>query len=179
MIVPFPDRNLVLTGYLGPNQPPIAQYVAERLRMRYVNVETQIEQRAGMDIESVRATFGEARLKTLENDVMQDVLLHRAAVIRVSGETLLRGDYGKRLRETGPIICLTVTLDALLRRMHLAMGGRYHNPHERALAVGQVKREWAARKLEGICELDATYLNDDAIVAAVAALWDRLATGGG
>lgn len=176
MLLPLPDRNLVLTGYLGPNQPPIAQYVAERLRMRYVSVEAQVEQRAGMDIEAVRATFGEARLKTLENEVMHDALLYRAAVIRVSGETLLRGDYGQRLRETGPIICLTVTLDALLRRMHLAMGGRYHNPHERALAVGQLKREWAARKLEGIHELDATYLSDEEIVAAVIELWSKLAT---
>ena len=176
MLLPYSDLNLILTGYTGPNQPIIGEQVATRLKMRFVNVDLQLETRAGMDIEEARNRHGETWLKTLESEIMSDVLLYRGAVIRVSGQTLLRGEYVKRLQESGVVICVVVTLDAVLRRLHLAMGGRYHNPHERALAIGQLRREWAVRKLEGIRELDMTYLNEAETVDAVAALWEKIVT---
>lgn len=169
------DQNLILTGYTGPNPPVIGQQVAERLKLRYVSVERQIEARAGMPPDEVRARYGETRLKTVEAEVMQDVLLYRGAVIRISGQTLLHGDNSRRLAETGPIICLVASLDAVLRRLHVSMGARYHSPHERALAIGGVKREWAVRKLDYVHELDTTYMVDDDIVATVLALWQQMA----
>ena len=177
MLSAYGDRNLILTGYTGPNQPVIGQQAAERLKMRYVNVETQIELREGLSAEALRSRFGEAHLKTIESEVMQDVLLHRGAVIRVSGQTLLRSDYAKRLQETGPIVCLVVALDAVLQRLHLSLGRSYHNPHERALAIGNLKREWAARKLEGVRELDVTYLSESQTVDALIGLWQTMLTG--
>ena len=173
MLLSFADRNLILTGYTGPNQPIIGQQVAERLKMRYVNVELQIETREGMTSEEVRTRYGDARLKTVESEVMQDVLLNRSSVIRVSGQTLLRSDYAKRLGETGPIICTVVSLGAVLQRLHLSLGRNYHNPHERALAIGYLKREWAVRKLEGIREIDLTYMSDTDSVNALIGLWQQ------
>jgi len=177
MLLAHGDRNLILTGYTGPNQPIIGQQAAERLKMRYVNVEMQIKTREGMTPDELRSRYGEARLKTVEAGVMQDVLLHRGAVIRVSGQTLLRSDYAKRLQQTGPIVCLVVKLDAVLQRLHLSLGRSYHNPHERALAIGHLKREWAVRKLEGIRELDVTYLTEAETVDALIALWQKMAVG--
>jgi shikimate kinase len=178
MLLPYLDRNLILTGYTGPNQPVVGRVVAERLKLRYVNVDLLIEERADMSIDDVRARFGEARLKMMESEVMQDALLYRGVVMRASGQTLLRGDYGKRLAETGPIVCLVVSLDTVLRRLHLSLGGRYHNPQERALALGQLKREWAVRKLDGVHELDVTYLNEAEIVDTVIERWRELAANG-
>jgi shikimate kinase len=175
MLLASTDLNLILTGYTGPNQPRIGQQAAERLKLRYVNVELQLEARAEMPLDEFRARYGETRLKTLEAEVMRDLLLHRGSVIRVSGEMLLRGDYHRRLAETGPVLCLTVTLDAVLRRLHLSLGARYHNPHERALAIGQLKREWAVRRLPDIHEIDSTYMNEEATVARVVETWQSIA----
>ncbi len=171
MLLANPDRNLIVTGYTGPNQPRIGQQVAERLKMRYVNVDMLLEARADMPIDDLRTRFGEARLKTLEAEVMRDVLLMRGAVIRIGGETLLRGDNAKRVMETGTVFCLVVSLDAVLQRLHLSLGGRYHNPHERALAIGRLKREWAVRKLDGVREVDATYLTEAETIDAMIASW--------
>ena len=173
MLLSFADRNLILTGYTGPNPAPIGQQIAERLKMRYVNVELQIETREGMPSETVRTRYGDARLKTVESEVMQDVLLNRSSVIRVSGQTLLRSDYATRLGETGPIICMVVSLGAVLQRLHLSLGRNYHNPHERALAIGYVKREWAVRKLDGIREIDMTYISDSDTVNALIGIWQE------
>lgn len=172
-----PGQNLILTGYIGPGQPAIAQQVAERLKRRFINVEREIEARAEMDIEALRARYGESRLKTVESEVLRDVLLYRGAVIRISGQTLMHGDYARRLQENGTILCLVVTLDAALRRLHLTLGARYHNPHERALSIGHLKREWAVRRLDGIHELDLTYLSDAESIEAVIQRWQALALG--
>ncbi len=170
-ILPPQDRNLILTGYTGPNQPAITGRVAERLKMRFVNVDAHIETRAGLPIDEIREVYGEQRLKMLEVEAIDEAVLRRSVVLQVNGRTLLNADHLPRLQETGPVICLVAALDAVLRRLHLAMGARYHNPQERAQALGYVKREWAIRKHEGVLELDTTYLSSDEIVEAVMALW--------
>jgi shikimate kinase len=170
-LLPSADRNLILTGYTGPNQPTISNRVAERLKMPFVNVDAQIETRAGLPIDDIREVFGEQRLKMLEGEAIDEATLRRSAVLQVNGRTLLNADYLPRLQSTGHVICLVAALDAVLRRLHVAMGARYHSPDERAQALGYVKREWAIRKHEGILELDTTYLSTDEIVDAVIALW--------
>ena len=165
------DSNVVLTGYVGPSQLAVARRVAEQLKRPFVNVELRLEEHAGLPMAEVRTLFGEARLKTLETEVVQEVALHRGAVIHVGGQMLLRGDHIKRLHETGPVICLVATLDAVLQRLHLALGARYHDPRERALALGHLKREWAVRHQEHICELDTTGMAEGQIVEAVITLW--------
>jgi shikimate kinase len=177
MKLAYPDRNLIITGYTGPNQPLFGQQVADQLKMRYVNVDSQIELRAGVDLESLQTRYGETRLKMIEAEVMQEILLHRTTVIRVSGQTLLRAEYARRLMETGPLVCLVIRLDAALRRLHLALGGRYHDPRERAVAIGHLKREWAVRGLDGVRELDVTTLNDGEIIAALSAIWEETMAG--
>jgi shikimate kinase len=165
---------LILTGYTGLNQTRVGGQVAERLKMRYVNVELQFETRAGMRMEEVRRRYGEARLKTMEAEVMQEMLLHRGTVIHIGGATLERGDTLKRPQESGTVICLVVALDAALHRLHLSLGRNYHNPHERALAIGNLKREWAVRKSDSVHELDATYFTEDETVEAVIDLWQKM-----
>jgi len=165
------DSNIVLTGYVGPNQLAIARRVAEQLKRPFVSVEALLEDRAELPMADVRALYGEARLKTLETEVVQDVALYRGAVLHIGGQMLLHGDHIKRLQQTGPVICLVATLDAVLQRLHLALGARYHDPRERALALGNLKREWAVRKQEGICELDTTGMAEGQIVEAIIVLW--------
>ncbi len=163
------DQNLILTGYIGPGQLAVARRVADRLRMPLVDVESLVEDRAGVSSEDLRIRFGEARLKTLESEMVAEVALYRGTVIHISGKTLL--PHYTRLSATGQVICIVATLDAVLRRLHLALGARYHNPHERELALGTLRREWAIRKQAGITEIDTSYLDEDQMVEAIAACW--------
>lgn len=168
------ERNLIITGYIEPNKPRIGRQVAETLKMRFIDVEEQIEQRAGASLEEIRSQFGARRLKTLESEVMEEILLYRNCVIRVNGSTLLHSDHLETLRVNGPIFCLVARLDAILQRMHLAMGARYHDPSERAIALGELRREWAIRKLPGLFELDVTYQTEAEIIQSVLELWRQV-----
>src|SRR5215475_10982954 len=104
MLVPSIDQNLILTGYLGPGQLAVARRVADRLRMPFVDFESILEDRADLSGEEMRIRFGEARLKTMESELITEIALYRATVIHISGKTLLP-NYA-RLADTGQVICI-------------------------------------------------------------------------
>jgi shikimate kinase len=165
------DQNLILTGYIGPSQLGLARRVAEHVRMPFVDFSLHMETRTGLTDEEIRIRYGEARLKTLEAEEVSEIALRRGAVIHVSGQTLLRGDVLDRLSSTGPVIGLFATLDAVLQRLHLSLGARYHNPRERELAIGMLRREWAVRGDQRVLQLDTSSMNETQMVEAITSLW--------
>lgn len=169
------ERNLILTGYVEPNRPRIGRQVAERLRMRFVDVEAEIEQRTGEEMEDFRSNYGERRVKTVENEIMNQMVLYRQTVLRINGSTLMHDDHLESLLPNSIVICLTARLDSILQRLHLSLGARYHDPAERAMALGRLNREWAVRGKPGVHEIDATDLDEEAIVSQTIALWQELA----
>lgn len=169
------ERNLILTGYLEPNKPRIGRQIAERLGMRFVDIEELVEQRLEMTLAEARKIYGERHILAIQDEVMADLPLYRATLMRINGSALVTYDHLEALQQTAFIICLVARLDAILRRMHLTLGARYHNPAERAMAIGELKREWAVRKVAGIHELDVTDQDDAGIVSEVIQLWQRIA----
>jgi shikimate kinase len=173
--LPLTERNLILTGYIEPNKPRIGRQVAERLKMRFIDVEAEIEQRVGEELETIRSSFGERRVKAVEDDIMQQVVLYRQTVLRINGSTLMHSENLERLLPNSIVICPVARLDAILQGLHLALGARYHDPAERAAAMGELKREWAIRGQPGVHELDATDFDETTLVHKIVALWQELA----
>lgn len=169
------DLNLIITGYIEPNRPRISRKLSDRLGLRMVDVERQIEDRFGDSMDVIRSTYGERRLKTVETEIMDEVALYRNTLIRVNGSTLLNSGHLENLQRTGPIVCLVASLDSILKRIHLTLGARYHNPSERAAALGGLQREWKIRNIDGIHEFDATYKAEDDLITEVAEFWRDIA----
>lgn len=176
MFTNLSDRNLLLTGYSGRNPLALGRAAAALLKLKFVDYGQRFEQLAEMTPEQVRETFGEARQRTLEYQLADEFALYRATVIHIRGSTLAKGDMYARLRESSIPVCVIATLDAVLSRLHLTMGLRYHDPREREIAIGEVRREWAARTLPGIIPLNITAMSDAQAAEAAADLW-RKATG--
>lgn len=176
ILLPFSERNLILTGYIGPDLSRLARELAAHLRMGYVSIDATIAEHAGMFINDIRTHFGENRLKSLEADVVSEALLRRQSVIYATGRTLANSDYLARFLEVGEVFCLTINLDAMLHRLHVTMGVSYHNPDERAMALAELHREWAIRTKPGIREvhIKLDMLSED-IISHVAKLWRDLA----
>lgn len=168
------DHNLILTGWMGPSQLQVARQTAELLKLRFMDFDARFEALAGLPPEEVRSLFGETRLKTIEGELIAEMALYRGTVLRIGADTLLRGDTLDVLRQTGPVIALVATIDAVLQRLHLALGARYHNPREREITVGRLRREWTIRGKEGVIEFDTSSLSDSEVAQAVAGRWRTL-----
>jgi len=173
--LPLSERNLILTGYIGPDTPLLGEQIAAQLRKPYVNVERIIADRVELPVDEIRAYFGETRLKAIEAEIIGETVLRRSHVIRISGRTLVHSDHLAQLRATGPVICLVAQLDAILQRLHINMGALYHDPAERALALGSLKREWAVRGMAGTTELDVTHFDAETLIETVIDTWQAQA----
>ena len=165
------DLNLIITGYIEPNRPRISRQLAQRLGMEMIDVEQRIEDYVGEPIENIRAVYGDRRLKAIETQIMDDVALNRRALIRVSGSTLINGGHLLELQRTGVVICLVATLNFILRRIHLTLGARYHDPVERSLALGELQREWKIREYDKVVEFDATYVSESELIDSIVDFW--------
>lgn len=172
--LPLGARNLILTGDHETNKPRVGLSVAQHLGMPFVDINAQIDERLDTLPEDIRRDYGERRLKAIEDDVMADVSLYRRAVIRINGSTLARGNHLVDLQRSGYVLCLVARLDALLQRLHLTMGARYHNPADRAVAIAAIQREWAVRQHEGIRELDITDMDEDQTIETIVTLWREI-----
>ncbi len=169
------DLNLIVTGYVEPNRPRISRQLATRLGLEFIDVERQIEERTGDTIAQLRARFGDRRLKAIETEVMDGIMLHRRALFRVSGSTVLNSGHLPELQRNGLVICLVASLDSILRRIHLTLGGRYHNPIERSRAIGELQQEWRIREMPDVVEFDTTYITEAILIERIVTYWRDLA----
>ena len=104
-----------------------------------------------------------------------EIVLHRRALIRVSGNTLLNSGHLAELQRNGVIVCLVASLDSILRRIHLTLGARYHDPVERSRAIGELQREWRIRDIDQVVEFDATYVTEAILIERIVTFWRELA----
>ena len=169
------DLNLIVTGYIEPNRPRISRQLAERLGLEMIDIERRVEARFDDSIGNIRSRYGERHLKAIEAQIMDEVVLHRRALIRISGSALLNSGHLETLQRSGVVICLVAALDSILRRMHLALGARYHDPVERSLAIGELQREWKIRGAKDVVEFDATYITEAVLIDRIADFWRGLA----
>jgi shikimate kinase len=153
-----PYRNLILTGTVGVGKTGVGRLVAQRREdAKFVDVEIEIQQREGQTPRQIQEMYGIARLRTIEKNLIDELTLYRSTIIAISGRTLVESESVERLRETGPILCLTASLGEVLRRLHLTYGNWFHELDNRALMLGTIQRDQAVTTL-GLPTLNTTTL---------------------
>lgn len=165
-----PYQDLTLTGPMGVGKTIIGRAVAQQLKAQFFDLENEVQRREGQSAEQIRELFGEARLKALEVDTIRDLSLQRHTVIVVGGPALLNEVNRARLLEAGPILCLTCTLNEILRRLHGARGAWFHNPANRGVILSRLKRELRVTQL-ALPKLDTSQLSVEETTAAVIEFW--------
>jgi shikimate kinase len=165
-----PYQNLILTGPMGVGKTAAGRAVAQQLKAQFYDLENEILNREKQSAEQIRTMFGEARLKALEAETIRDLTLYRHVIIAVSGPAMLDTVNRERLAESGTILCLTCTLNEILRRLHVARGAWFHNPANRGVMLSRLKRELGVTRLD-LPQLDTSQLSTEDTTAAVIAFW--------
>ncbi|MHB1357403.1 MAG: 3-dehydroquinate synthase [Anaerolineae bacterium] len=114
-------RNIILTGFMGTGKSTVAQYVAQRLGMSFVDMDQVIAQRAGMTIAELFRLRGEAAFRQQEKALGAELSLQSGLVIATGGGALLDQQLRQTMAASGLIICLDATLQALKQRLQSAV----------------------------------------------------------
>ena len=135
-----PDRNVVITGFMGTGKTTVARLLAESLERPFFDMDTLIEEQFGKPISQVFAEDGEAAFRSVESQLCERLAEERGVVLSTGGGALVNAHNRHALEAGGILICLTAGADEILRRLD--------SMHDRPLLPGtQQERAQRVRSL--------------------------------
>lgn len=114
----MPERLLVLTGFMGSGKSSVGKVVAERLGLRFIDLDAAIVAAAGYSINDVFARDGEEAFRALESSCLEQILsAGEELVVATGGGAVVSARNRTLMRNRGVIINLKVTLQQVLARL--------------------------------------------------------------
>jgi shikimate kinase len=109
-------KNIVLTGFMGTGKTTVSAELARLTGYACIEVDEEIEKRAGMPISEIFEREGEPRFREMETEMVREVSERKNTVISTGGGVVMREENMRALRSGGVVVCLTASPDAILER---------------------------------------------------------------
>ena len=134
------ERPIVLVGLMGSGKSTIGRRLAQRLGMRFVDADDEIERAAGMTISDMFARFGEAHFRDGERRVITRLLAGKPLVLATGGGAFMNGETRALIQKGSLSIWLDADIPTLVERV----ARRSHRPLLEGRDAGEVLRDLAA-----------------------------------
>lgn len=112
-----PHQNIVLIGFMGSGKSSVGRLIAGRLGFQFIDTDSLIVQRAGMEIAEIFAREGEERFRDMETAALETLLHRDRCVIATGGGVVLRERNRTLLRELGFVVLLTASEEVIFERV--------------------------------------------------------------
>lgn len=99
-------QNIIITGFMGSGKSVVAEELARKLGMKFIDMDQIIEERLGMSISNIFDSYGENYFRKEENKLLKELPPKENMVIATGGGALLSSDNARILAKMGEIICL-------------------------------------------------------------------------
>jgi 3-dehydroquinate synthase len=109
--------NLIITGFMGTGKTAVGREVGRRLDRRFVDMDTEIEERAGKSIAEIFAQNGEATFRQIEAALCRQLGAQDGLVIATGGGALVDPQNRALMMESSRVVCLDANPDEILRRV--------------------------------------------------------------
>jgi shikimate kinase len=110
-------RSVVLVGMMGAGKSTIGRRLASRLRLPFLDADTEIEAAAGMSIPDIFESHGEPHFRDGEARVIARLLDNGPVVLATGGGAFLREETRNRISDKAVSIWLKAEADIILRRV--------------------------------------------------------------
>ncbi len=129
--------NIILTGFMGTGKTTVGEIVARKLNREFVDMDAEIEARAGLPITQIFARQGEAAFRAMERRLVYELALRNGLVIATGGGTLIDPDARDTIGRSGKIFCLNASEAAISARLALTSDRPLAADWQRHLAARQ------------------------------------------
>ena len=116
--------NIALIGFMGVGKTAVGKALAEKLRRKFVELDSLIEQEVGKSIPDIFQQDGETAFRELEVEVTKEVSNDKNLVIACGGGVVLNQINIDRLRQQSRIVYLTASPGIILKRVANEEGQR-------------------------------------------------------
>lgn len=110
--------SIILTGFMGTGKTAVGRLLATRLGRPFVDTDALIEGREGLAVSDIFARKGEQYFRGVERRVVEEVCGgEEGAVVATGGGAISDEGNWRRMRQSGVIVCLTASPQAILARV--------------------------------------------------------------
>ena len=99
-------KNIILAGLKGTNKAEIGKYLANTLKMKFMDTDDMMKRESGLDLSELLKKYGEKHFRSLENSIIGKISNVSGAVIVVGGGSVLNGKNIKALKQNGLVVNL-------------------------------------------------------------------------
>jgi shikimate kinase len=110
-------RSVVLVGMMGAGKSTIGRRLSARLRLPFLDADSEIEAAAGMSIPDIFEAHGEPHFRDGEARVIARLLDSGPAVLATGGGAFMRQETRNRIRSKAVSIWLKADIDIIMRRV--------------------------------------------------------------
>ncbi len=143
------EKNIVLIGFMGTGKSSVGLKLAEKLKMKFVDMDREIEKVTGMSVSQLFRKYGEIRFRSEERLMAQKLSRQRNLVIATGGGVVLEDENIQQLQESGIMICLEASPSDILSRVSRKKGTR--PLLKRDLTIEDIENMLQARELMYSC----------------------------
>ena len=110
-------RPIVLVGLMGVGKSTIGRRLAQRLRVRFVDADDEIERAAGMSVAEIFERYGETHFREGERRVIRRILSGEPMVLATGGGAFMNDETRALILDRGLAVWLDADLDVLAARV--------------------------------------------------------------
>ena len=173
------EKVISLAGFMGCGKSTVGKILARRLGADFYDLDTLIEQNAGMTIPEIFTSQGEEAFRRMEAQTLEtflETMTNRNAVLSLGGGTLTTERCRQLLQGRTLCIYLKASEDTLVRNLSGQADGRpmLEGAHDEATLRARISKLMALRS--NIYESSATHtiqvdaLSPDSIAASILSL---------
>ena len=134
-------RSVVLVGMMGAGKSTIGRRLSVRLRLPFLDADTEIEAAAGMSIPDIFEAHGEPQFRDGEARVIARLLDSGPAVLATGGGAFMREETRSRIEAKAVSIWLKADADIIMRRVKRRADRPLLQTADPAATVGRLMRE--------------------------------------
>jgi shikimate kinase len=109
--------RIFLTGFMGAGKTTVGQRLAARLELPFVDLDHEVELRAGATVRDIFARQGEAAFRRHEQEALQEVLKCDNLVVATGGGTMAWEASARLIQSAGLSVWLNPAFSTIVRRI--------------------------------------------------------------
>lgn len=109
--------NVYLIGYMGSGKSTAGKKLATRLHMDFIDLDAELEQRAGISISEWFAQKGETDFRNAEKQLLTDFSTKKQLVIATGGGAPCFANNLELMKSSGVVVYLDMEVNQLVSRL--------------------------------------------------------------